>query len=90
MASWLIPDARSSNTSMMRMRIPRMHGRPPHWPGLTVIRCNSSVVFVIDYPFHAAVQLYYLSNSAAMTLMLPKTATTSLIMCPSIILGKVW
>lgn len=32
----------------------------------------------------------YRSSSAAMMLMLPKTATTSLIMWPSIILGKTW
>jgi hypothetical protein len=30
----------------------------------------------------------YLSNSAAITLMLPRIATTSLIMCPSIIFGN--
>jgi len=30
----------------------------------------------------------YRSSSAAMTLMLPSTATTSLIMCPSISLGE--
>jgi hypothetical protein len=32
--------AHMSSTSFTRMRMPRMHGRPPHWSGLNVIRCS--------------------------------------------------
>jgi hypothetical protein len=40
--------------------------------------------------FPQSIPPHYRSNSAAMMLMLPSTATTSLIMWPSIILGKTW
>src|SRR5699024_8101615 len=31
------PDANKSNTSITRILMPRIHGRPPHWPIFTVI-----------------------------------------------------
>ncbi len=34
------PAARRSSTSMTRIRIPRIHGRPPHCAGFTVMRCR--------------------------------------------------
>jgi hypothetical protein len=36
------PEARRSRTSTTRMRIPRTHGRSPHWVGLTVMRSGNS------------------------------------------------
>ena len=36
------PAARRSSTSTTRIRIPRTHGRPPHWAGFTVMRSGSS------------------------------------------------
>jgi len=33
------PAASMSSTSLTRMRKPRIHGRPPHWFGLKVMRC---------------------------------------------------
>ena len=41
--SGVSPDARRSSTSVTRMRIPRTHGRPPHWVGLTVILSATSI-----------------------------------------------
>ena len=35
------PLASRSNTSTTRIRRPRMHGRPPHWSGSTVIRSTA-------------------------------------------------
>ena len=46
------PAASKSSTSMTRMRIPLMQGRPPHCSGLTVIRSvqfMTYVRFVISY-----------------------------------------
>jgi len=41
------PAARGSRTSVTRIRVPRMHGRPAHWTGFTVIRWRSSSLMVV-------------------------------------------
>jgi len=43
------PEANKSRTSLTRIRIPRTHGRPPHWRGLTVIRFSKSSCIHVKY-----------------------------------------
>lgn len=40
--------------SITRMRMPRMHGLPPHWPGSIVIRSESSITETLALaPIHS-------------------------------------
>jgi hypothetical protein len=60
----------------------RTQGFPPHLSGSNVIRPSESALEFV------ATTEPYRSSSAAITLMLPSTATTSLTMCPSMSLGN--
>jgi hypothetical protein len=45
------PRGQRSSTSETRIRIPRTHGRPPHWSMFTVMRSTATM---FDHPSTAA------------------------------------
>src|SRR5216683_1181658 len=55
MSASLTPAASMSSTSLTRIRIPRMHGRPPHWLGLMVIRSSSFIGLAQSKPFECLI-----------------------------------
>ena len=52
-----------SKISTTRMRIPRMQGRPPHWPGVCVMRFSKSMVEFISLPIEIGLLSFYRVNA---------------------------